>query len=144
MPDEATDISAVVSNSVQVYPMMAKAIYLPLAEKENRLQPFFSAGAGGAMVSNRQLWGMFDVINSMNFSLAMSAGAGIQYALGSSKKTSLFASANYQFIPYNRYDISNLNSINIRAGVRLKLNNNRGGDYYQQSPSPRYFRNDRW
>jgi opacity protein-like surface antigen len=141
-PDPATDISAVVSNSIQIYPVMAKAIYLPMAEKEARLQPFLSAGVGGAMVSNRQLWGMFDVINSTNFSVAMAAGAGLQYALGSSQKTSLFASANYQFVPYRRYEVSNLNSINIQAGVRLRLNNNRSGDYYQQTPSPRYYRYD--
>lgn len=141
-PDPATDISAVVSNSIQTYPIQAMATYLPMADKESPLQPFLSLGAGGAMVSNRELWGMFDVVNSINFSMAFSAGAGAQYAIGQAKKTNLFAAVNYNYIPYNRFDIPTLNSINIQAGVRLRLysSGRRGSDYYQQMPNPRQYR----
>ena len=140
-PDPATDISAVVSHSIQTYPIQARATYLPTADKESPLQPFLSIGAGGAMINNRELWGMFDVINSVNFSLAFSAGAGVQYAIGQTKRTNLFAAVNYNYIPYNKFDIPTLNSINLQVGVTLRVNSNgrRSGDYYQQMPNPRMF-----
>jgi len=140
-PDPATDISAVVSNSIQIYPVLIKAIYLPMADKNSRVQPFISAGAGGALVTNRQLWGMFDVINSQNFALAFSGGAGLQFAVGSAQKANIFVGAHYQYIPYNRFEIPTLNSINAQAGVRLRLNRNSNSDYYQQTPNPRYYQN---
>ena len=142
-PNATTDISAVVSTSIQPYTFMATTTFLPLADRTTKLQPFFQAGAGGAMIAYRQLWGMFDVANTNAFTFAAAAGAGLQYQIGDAKKMSLFGSALYNFIPYNRSDLTTINSIRIQAGIRIKLENNNSG-YYEQTPDPRYYQNNNY
>jgi opacity protein-like surface antigen len=122
--EDGSTLSAVMTNSLQPTTLMGKAMYLPTPER--RLQPYLSAGVGVNMVQVNQTLGVFDNINDVNFGFAAQGGAGIKYGLGEKQRTHLTAGVLYNYMPFNRHDISNLNNLTFGIGARftLKQNNN--------------------
>lgn len=144
--EDGSDISAVVSNSVQNTTLMAKAMFLPLGMDSSRLQPYVSAGAGAGLVQYSQLLGEFSNGDDVWIRFAAQAGAGIKYAVGAKRQTALTLGAVYNYMPLNQPGISNLNNLAIQAGVRFVLRNNgrggRSGDVWQKRSPNHYDR--RW
>jgi opacity protein-like surface antigen len=144
---DGSDLSAVLSNSLQTNALMAKAMFFPRGADSSRLQPYISAGAGANMVGYSQHFGEFSNGEDVNFRIAAQGGVGVQYALGEKRRTALTLGAVYNYMPLNQFDIKNVNNIGIQAGLRFALRNDgRGGrnngDYYQnqnrQQPNHRY------
>lgn len=143
---DGSDISAVVSNSVQSTALMAKASFLPLGADSSRLQPYISLGAGANMVQYNQLLGEFASSDDVWVRFAAQAGAGIQYAVGGKGKTALSLGVMYHYMPLNGAGVKNLNNLAVQAGLRFALRNNggggRSGDVWQQRRPNNYER--RW
>lgn len=144
--EDGSDISAVVSNSVQNTALMAKGMFLPLGADSSRLQPYISAGAGVNMVQYGQLLGEFSNGDDAFIRFAAQGGAGIKYALGQNRRTALTLGAVYNYMPLNQYGIKNTNNIAFQAGLRFALRNTgrggRSGDVWQQRRPNHYDR--RW
>jgi long-subunit fatty acid transport protein len=68
--------SAVLSNSVQIIPLLAKAEFYPLGGKQSMVQPYITAGAGLGIVSFTQYLGEFGGSNNGGGFMAQ-GGAGI-------------------------------------------------------------------
>ncbi len=118
--DDGSDISAVVSNSVQTIPLLAKFRYYFSPEK--RIQPFAGAGIGGNLALYRQFLGEFaDSRNKFAFQVQPEAGIYIPLRPGAESGFSLKAS--YNFIPFKVDDLSDLNSIGISASFHFPLRN---------------------
>lgn len=118
---DGSDISAVLSNSVQTLPIMAKAMFSPTADRGSIVQPYVSVGAGVNLVSYAQYLGEFTGTSETKAKFTAQAGAGVKIPFGKADRAGLLLGANYQFTPYNRNDISNLNTINLQAGLQFRL-----------------------
>lgn len=144
--EDGSDISAVVSTSMQTTALMAKGMFLPLGADSSRLQPYVLAGAGANMVQYGQLLGEFGSGDDVWIRFAAQAGAGIKYAVGAKGQTALTLGAVYNYMPVNQPGIKNMNNLAIQAGVRFALRNNgrggRSGDVWQQRRPNHYDR--RW
>lgn len=117
---DGSDISAVVSNSVQTVPLLAKFRYYFSPGK--RIQPFAGAGVGGDMVLYRQFLGEFaDSRNKFAFQAQPEAGIYIPLKPGSESGFSLKASYNY--IPFKAGDLKDLNSFGVSASFNFPLRN---------------------
>jgi outer membrane protein W len=118
--DDGSDISAVVSNSVQTIPLLAKFRYYFSPEK--RIQPFAGAGVGGNMVLYRQFLGEFaDSKNKFAFQAQPEIGLYMPFKPGSDYGFSLRATYNY--IPFKYGDVTDLNSFGVSASFNLPLRN---------------------
>lgn len=147
--EDGSDISAVVSNSVQATALMAKAMFLPLGADSSRLQPYISLGAGANMAQYAQLLGEFSNGDDVWIRFAAQGGAGIKYAVGAKRRTALTLGAVYNYMPLNQASLKHMNNIGIQAGVRFVLRNNggrsgRSGDVWDNRRPNHYNRGWGW
>jgi hypothetical protein len=112
--------SAVLSNSVQVIPLLAKAEFYPLGDKKGIVQPYISAGAGLGFTTFTQYLGEFGSTDNSG-SFMLQGGAGIAIPFSRSSHAGVRLGANYNMIDYNRSGFSNFNNINFHAGLFFPL-----------------------
>jgi hypothetical protein len=115
------DISAVVSNSMEIVPIMLRGTFSPVGDNASAIKPFVTLGAGVNMVNYRQYLGEFPGSDaSGNF--AAQVGAGIMVPFSKDKtETGFRLGATYNYGAYDKNDISNLNSVGVNAGVVFAL-----------------------
>jgi hypothetical protein len=107
--------SAVLSNSVQVMPLVAKGTFYPLAHKSAVL-PYISLGAGVSFVNFHQYLGEFGSSNSA-VSFTGQAGAGIHVPFGKYSLAGLNLGADYNFVQYKKSGYNGLNNLSFKAGL---------------------------
>ncbi|MEO8117067.1 MAG: outer membrane beta-barrel protein [Bacteroidota bacterium] len=112
--------SAVLTNSVEISPLMAKGIFTPMGGNGKTLQPFISAGAGVNMLSFRQYLGEFGGADNQATFIAQ-AGAGLNLAFGKTKESGFSIGADYNYVPYQRNGFGNMNSLGLHAGLYFPL-----------------------
>jgi hypothetical protein len=112
--------SAVLSNSVQIIPVLAKAEFYPLNGKKAAVQPYITAGAGIGISSFTQYLGEFGG-SSNNGSFMLQGGAGIKVPFNSKGRSGLSLGANYNMISYHHDGFNNLNNVNFQAGLFFPL-----------------------
>jgi len=111
-------ISAVLSNSVQVMPIVAKADYSFL--KEGAIRPYAGIGAGINMVNFDQYLGEFPT-SKVTVKPALTGSAGIKVPLGATKTAGLDLGAHYNYLPFNFSGYQNLNSWGAHLGLYFPL-----------------------
>lgn len=117
---DGSDISAVLSNSMQVIPIMIKTMYAPTVGNKTFIEPYVTAGTGINIISYGQYVGEFGgTKNSVGF--AAMAGAGIKIPFGKTRNAGFMLGAAYNFSPYNKNNIDNLNTVNLQAGFQFRL-----------------------
>jgi opacity protein-like surface antigen len=112
---DGQDISAVLTNSIQTIPIVAKARY---ALTEGSIQPYIGLGAGGNLIMFREMLGEFGETESF-FKLALKPEIGLQIPI--TKGAGLHISAAYNYLPFDKYDIKNFNNISVNAGISIPL-----------------------
>ncbi len=115
-------VSAVVTNTMDVMPLILRGTYYPLgAYTTAKIQPYVSAGAGVNLVTYGQYLGEFGG-NQTNAAFGAQAGAGLVIPVGSSLNRPGFKlGATYNYNAYNRNDLPHLNSIGVHAGIVFAL-----------------------
>ncbi len=113
-------VSAVLSNSIETTPIIAKATFSPLAGK-GLVQPYITAGAGASFVTYNQYLGEFSSTQKSSTSFAAQAGAGVMIPFGKLSASGLQIGADYSYVPYKNFGYSNLNTLNFHAGVFFPL-----------------------
>lgn len=112
--------SAVLSNSVQIMPLLAKAEVYPLGGKKSMIQPYISAGAGLGITSFTQYLGEFGGSdNSAGFMLQ--GGAGLQVPFNITRSAGFRVGANYNMVDYNKNGFKNFDNLNLQAGLYFPL-----------------------
>lgn len=111
--------SAVLSNSIQVMPLLAKAEYYPL-NKRAPVQPFINAGAGLGISSFTQYLGEFGGTD-YGAGFMLQGGAGIFIPFKKYSPTGLRFGANYNMVNYKRNGFSNFDNLNFQAGISFPL-----------------------
>jgi len=112
--------SAVLSNSVQVIPFLAKAEFYPMGGKRSAVQPYLTAGAGLGITSFTQYLGEFGGSDNSG-NLMLQGGAGIFVPFNSTGTSGFRLGANYNMVSYNKNGFSNFNNVNFQAGLFFPL-----------------------
>lgn len=115
---DGSDISAVLTNSIQTIPLLATARYNFMPEA--RVQPYASAGIGGTFVTNRQFIGEYpNDDNKIGF--AAKPGVGIYIPFRKQGEVGVNLGVNYNYIGYKQDDISNLSYIGFTIGIGFPM-----------------------
>jgi outer membrane protein W len=112
--------SAVLSNSVQVIPVLAKAEFYPLGDKKGMIQPYISAGAGLGITTFTQYLGEFGSTDNSG-GLMLQGGAGVAIPFSKFSHAGVRLGANYNMVSYNHNGFNNFNNINFQAGLFFPL-----------------------
>ena len=112
------DVSAVLSNSIQMTPVMLNARFSPF--KNTSFTPYISAGAGINIVDFRQYLGEFGSEQTSGAFVAQ-GGLGITIPFGKLKTAGVDVGVNYDYVPYNKYGYNDLNSVNAHAGIFFQI-----------------------
>ena len=117
---DGSDISAVLTNSVQTIPVLLTAQLRFISN--SKLQPYVSAGAGGAMVMNSQFIGEYPNQDD-KISFAVRPGAGVFIPFRKEGEVGFNLGINYTFLPYKSGDISNLGYFGLTIGIGFPVRN---------------------
>lgn len=112
------DISAVITNSIQVIPLLLKGRYL-FAE-DGVVQPFAALGIGGSLVQYRKYYGQFADSRS-GFGFTVQPEAGVRIPVGQAKRTTINLAAAYNYTPFKGLDADGLNHASIKAGISIPV-----------------------
>ncbi|WP_127130819.1 outer membrane beta-barrel protein [Pseudoflavitalea rhizosphaerae] len=116
--EEGGDISAVVSNSIQVVPILATGQYNFLPE--GRVQPYAGVGVGGNLVFYRQFLGEFSN-SKTKFGFAVRPEAGLYIPFGKQSRSGITLNANYNYMPFNYNGVKQLSNWGGGIGVKFPL-----------------------
>jgi hypothetical protein len=114
---DGSDISAVVTNSIQTIPILFDVKYNFSAA--GTVQPYAAIGVGGNLVAYDQLLGEFGN-QQTKIKFAARPEAGIYVPFGK-KQSGFNIGASYNIMPFNEGDFKNLNSLGIHAGINVPL-----------------------
>ncbi len=112
------DISAVVGYSVQQTPILIKAKYF-MASK-SFIKPYLSLAAGANIIDYKKYYGEFGSSQS-NLGFRAQGGLGVLIPFKKTGTSGINIGANYDYAPYHKNGLTDLNSINVRAGIQLQL-----------------------
>jgi hypothetical protein len=118
--DDHEVTSAVLSNSIQTIPILAKGNFMPFGGKHALVQPYLSVGAGVSIINFSQYLGEFGG-TSTNGSFTAQGGAGVTIPFGRYSIAGLSLGADYNYIAFNKYGYNNLSNIGFHAGVYFPL-----------------------
>lgn len=114
-------VSAVISNSMQVVPVLLKGTFSPMGNSTSSIKPYLSAGAGLNLVNYRQYLGEFPSSDASGV-FAAQAGLGVLVPFNkTNSETGFKLGGTYNYAAYNKNGISNLNSVGLNAGVVFNL-----------------------
>ena len=119
--EDGSDISAVLSNSIQQIPFLATARYD--FNTSGMIRPYALAGLGGQLILNRQYLGEYTNESTNRFSFAARPELGVYIPFGKESQTGINLGAYYNYIPYNKGSIDNLNSVGIKLGIGFPMRN---------------------
>jgi outer membrane protein W len=115
---DGSDISAVITHSIQTMPFLATARYhfMPAA----KIQPYASLGAGGSVVINRQFIGEYPNEDT-RINVAARPGLGIYIPFKKEGQSGINLGVNYTYISYKQDAISNLGFIGFNLGIDFPM-----------------------
>jgi len=113
-----SDISAVITNSIQQVPLLVTIDYSFM--KRGVIRPYIGAGAGVNFITLDQYLGEFDnPVSSTRF--ALRGDAGISIPLSHWRSTAIRIGGSYNYAPYNKYGINNLDNWAVHAGISVPI-----------------------
>ncbi len=118
--DKTQAVSAVLTNSIQVIPVIAKGTFMPMGGK-GVVQPYINVGAGVGIVDFKQYLGEFTSTNKTSASFVAQGGAGVIIPFGRLSSSGVKLGADYNYVPYKNFGYNNLSSLNFHAGVFFPL-----------------------
>ncbi|MCR6719183.1 MAG: outer membrane beta-barrel protein [Chitinophagaceae bacterium] len=116
--NDGSDVSAVLTNSVQLIPVMASVRYH--FSPQARIQPYAAAGVGGNIVIYKQYIGEYPSSDS-KLGFAARPELGVYIPFKKDGEAGLNFGVNYTYSPYNRFDLGSLNYIGIKLGIGFPM-----------------------
>lgn len=115
---EGSHISAVLSNSIQVTPVLFTGQYNFLPGQ--KIQPYASLGIGGNIITYSQLLGAYTNDSRSKVAFAAKPEVGINFPVAANRfQVGIGAAFNY--MPFNYGGIDNLNNLSIQGGISFPL-----------------------
>ncbi len=116
---DGSDLSAVISNSVQTVPILLKGQYNFLPGKT--IQPYVALAAGGNLITYNQYAGQFSSDSKSAFGFAARPEAGIYIPFGKTSAAGFSIGAGYNYMPFKYNGITSLDNFTARAGISFPL-----------------------
>lgn len=117
---KAQEISAVVTNSIQMVPVMAKVQFSPWNTSGSLFQPYIALGAGVNFINYDQYLGQFPSSNTSTGFIG-EGGLGLRVAFGKHKNVGIDIGGTYDYAPYKKFSYSDLSTVNAHVGIYLPL-----------------------
>jgi len=115
---DGSDISTVLSNTLQTIPLLAKGTYT--FSNTGLFRPYVGLGAGVNLINYDQYFGEFKY--SQQFAKpTFSADAGVLVPVSKDQRYGVRLSTAYNFTPFNKEGIAHLSTWNVQAGFFLPL-----------------------
>ena len=115
--ESGQDISAVITNSIQVMPIMAKGSWR--FGEAGSIQPFVALAAGGNIIQYRKFYGEFS--DSRNkFGFAAQPSAGVHVPIGR-MGGGLHLAAGFNYMPFKYNDADGLHHGQVKIGASIPL-----------------------
>jgi hypothetical protein len=112
------DVSAVISNSIQVMPVMARAS-MKLAPM-GPVQPFVSLGVGGNFIQYRKFYGEFADSRS-TFGFAAQPSVGVHVPFSKRSGAGFHIAGGFNYMPFKYNDVDGLHHAVVKAGISVPL-----------------------
>jgi len=117
---QTQQISAVVSNSIQTIPVMARLEVQPFSNTMTSIRPYASVAAGVNFISNNQYLGEFsNASNSAGF--IAQGGLGLKIPFVKSNNLGADIGGTYNYAPYNKFGYKDLSNLNVHAGLYFNI-----------------------
>ncbi|MCC7402359.1 MAG: outer membrane beta-barrel protein [Chitinophagaceae bacterium] len=117
---QTQQISAVLYNSVQTIPVMARVEVTPFSKTLTSVRPYVSAAAGANFISNTQYLGEFsNPSNSTGFMAQGGLGVKVPFVRYNSWGADI--GGTYNIAPYNKFGYKNLDNLNVHAGIYFNI-----------------------
>jgi outer membrane protein W len=115
---DGSDISAVLTNSIQTVPLLAKGQFSFLGGTHT-VKPYVALGVGGNFITYRQFVGEYDDSKTA-FGFAAAPELGVNIAFGPwASSAGLNVGAAYNYMPFNYAGLNNLNNLALRLGINI-------------------------
>lgn len=115
---DGSDVSAVLTNTLQVVPLLAKGEYTFL--KKGYVEPYAGLGAGVNLVHYDQYQGTSEYTRNYT-TAAFTCDAGILVPFKRNSNYGFRLSTSYNRMPFNKENINNLDTWNAQAGFTIPL-----------------------
>lgn len=116
---DGSDISAVLSSTIQTVPIMLRGQYNFLGGKA--VQPYLAVAAGGNIIRYNRYAGEFSNDGKSSFAFAARPELGVYVPFGRYKRAGVSLGAGYNFMPFKYGDIKNLNNLSAKLGISFPL-----------------------
>jgi hypothetical protein len=116
--EDGSQVSAVLSNSVQQIPIMAAFRYNLMPEA--RIQPYASLAAGANIILYKQYIGEYPSSDS-KVGFAARPELGIYMLFRKGGEAGLNLGLHYTYAPYNRFELGALNYAGIKLGIGFPM-----------------------
>lgn len=117
---QSQEVSAVLTNSIQIVPVMARIEYNPLGGSAARVHPYISLAAGANFVNYDQYLGQFGS-GSTSTGFRGVAGLGVKIPFGKTVGWGVDLGGSYDYAPYNKFGYKDLNTVNVHGGLYIGL-----------------------
>lgn len=117
---KSQQLSAVITNSVQTVPVMARAEISPFANTLTAIKPYLSVAVGANFINNTQYLGEF-ANPSSNTGFIAQGGLGVKVPFSKINGWGVDIGGSYDLAPYNQMGYKNLDNVNVHAGIYLNL-----------------------
>ena len=107
------DLSAVVSQSIQVMPVLVKGRYR--FASEGTVEPYASLAVGGNIIDYQKYYGQF-VDQKTTFGFAAQPEIGIRSPVGPTRRSGFHLAAGYNYMPFKYNDADGLSHAVIKVG----------------------------
>ena len=115
---DGSDISTVLSNTLQSAPLVVKGEYSIL--NRGYIKPYIGLGAGLDFVNYDQWLGEFEY-NKHYIKPAFTGDAGLLIPFNRNSRYGIRLSTSYNLMPFKEEGIKNLDSWNVQAGISVPL-----------------------
>ncbi len=116
---DGSDISTVLSNSIQTVPIEAKGQYT-FVPGIHTIKPYVALGVGGNFITYRQYLGEYES-GKNQFGFVATPELGVNILLGRFSGIGMNIAAGYNYMPFNYAGIDNLGNLGVKAGINVPL-----------------------
>lgn len=109
-------VSAVLTNSMQITPFLARAEWLPFNQTLTAIQPYVSLGAGVNLVDYAQYLGEFPS-SATKAGFRLQGGLGVKVPVWQARGLGVDVGGAYDYSPFHHYGLKNLNTLNVHGGI---------------------------
>lgn len=117
---KSQQLSAVLTNSLQIVPVMARVELYPFAASLSAVRPYIAVAAGANFINYSQYLGQFSSADAITGFRAQ-GGIGLKIPFSKTGGWGANVGGSYDIAPYKKHGFKDLNTVNIHGGVYFSI-----------------------